>query len=86
MLKMTMRSCQQNFKPNNKNMGKKNPSPATGLSLPVVVFVVFLILKLTNLVKWSWWWITSPLWIVVALVVVLAVIYFCVIVFRAKKH
>lgn len=67
-------------------MGKKNPSPATGLSLPVVVFVVFLILKLTNLVKWSWWWITSPLWIVVALVVVLAVIYFCVIVFRAKKH
>ncbi len=67
-------------------MGKTNPSPATGLSLPVVVFVVFLILKLTNLVKWSWWWITSPLWIVVALVVVLAVISFCVIAFRAKKH
>lgn len=67
-------------------MGKKNPSPAAGLSLPVVVFVVFLILKLTNLVKWSWWWITSPLWIVVALVVVLAVISFCVLVFRVKKH
>lgn len=81
-----MRSYQQNFKPNNKNMGKKTPSPATGLSLPVVVFVVFLILKLTNLVKWSWWWITSPLWIVVALVVVLAVISFCVLAFRVKKH
>jgi len=67
-------------------MKKKNPSPATGLSLPAVVFVVFLILKLTNLVKWSWWWITSPLWIVVALVVVLVVISFCVIAFRAKKH
>lgn len=67
-------------------MKKKNPSPATGLSLPVVVFVVFLILKLTNLVKWSWWWITSPLWIVVALVVVLAVISFCVLAFRVKKH
>lgn len=80
-----MRNCQQNFKPNN-NMKKKNPSPATGLSLPVVVFVVFLILKLTNLVKWSWWWITSPLWIVVALVVVLAVISFCVLAFRVKKH
>lgn len=67
-------------------MKKKNPSPATGLSLPVVVFVVFLILKLTNLVTWSWWWITSPLWIVAALVVVLAVISFCVLVFRVKKH
>ena len=81
-----MRSCQQNFKPNNKNMEKKNPSQAIGLSLPVVVFVVFLILKLTNLVTWSWWWITSPLWIVVALVVVLAVISFCVLAFRVKKH
>jgi hypothetical protein len=67
-------------------MGKKTPSPATGLSLPVVVFVVFLILKLTNLVTWSWWWITSPLWIVAALVVVLAVISFCVLAFRVKKH
>jgi len=67
-------------------MKKKNPSPATGLSLPVVVFVVFLILKLTNLVTWSWWWITSPLWIVAALVVVLAVISFCVLAFRVKKH
>lgn len=67
-------------------MGKKNPSPATGLSLPVVVFVVFLILKLTDLVKWSWWWITSPLWIVVALVVALAITSFCVLAFRVKKH
>lgn len=67
-------------------MGKKNPSPATGLSLPVVVFIVFLILKLTNLVTWSWWWITSPLWIVAALVVALAVISFCVLAFRVKKH
>lgn len=67
-------------------MKKKIPSPATGLSLPVVVFVVFLILKLTNLVTWSWWWITSPLWIVAALVVVLAVISFCVLAFRVKKH
>ena len=67
-------------------MKKKNPAPATGLSLPVVVFVVFLILKLTNLVTWSWWWITSPLWIVAALVVVLAVISFCVLAFRVKKH
>lgn len=67
-------------------MGKKNPSPATGLSLPVVVFVVFLILKLTDLVTWSWWWITSPLWIVVALVVALAITSFCVLAFRVKKH
>ena len=33
-----------------------------GLNLLEVLFVVFLILKLTKVVDWSWWWITSPLW------------------------
>ena len=28
------------------------------------IFLVFLILKLTNVINWSWWWITSPIWIV----------------------
>jgi uncharacterized membrane protein len=29
--------------------------------------VIFLILKLTGNITWSWWWITSPLWIPVVL-------------------
>jgi len=29
----------------------------------VLVFIVFLILKLTNVIAWSWIWVTSPLWI-----------------------
>ena len=28
---------------------------------PTVVFIVFLILKLTDVIDWSWWWVTSPL-------------------------
>lgn len=27
------------------------------------IFMVFLVLKLTKVVDWSWWWVTSPLWI-----------------------
>ncbi len=33
------------------------------------IFIVFLILKLTHVISWSWWWITSPLWIGAALIV-----------------
>ena len=42
--------------------------------------IIFLILRLTNLIAWSWWWVYSPvlamlgLCLVVALVVVIAVI------------
>lgn len=50
-------------------MRKEDAQTAQGLSLPVIVFVVFLILKLTGLISWSWWWVTSPLWIVAALIV-----------------
>lgn len=27
-----------------------------------VLFIVFLVLKLTNVITWSWWWVTAPLW------------------------
>ena len=41
----------------------------TGLSLTMVLFIVFLILKLTNNIDWSWWWVTCPLWIGLAIVI-----------------
>ena len=31
-----------------------------------LLFIVFLILKLTHTIDWSWLWIFSPLWIPVA--------------------
>ncbi len=27
------------------------------------LFFIFLILKLCHVIDWSWWWVTSPLWI-----------------------
>lgn len=33
----------------------------TRISL-TICFIVFVILKLTNLISWSWWWVTIPLW------------------------
>lgn len=25
--------------------------------------IVFVILKLANIITWSWWWVLAPLWI-----------------------
>jgi len=33
------------------------------LSLTGVLFIVFLVLKLTHVIAWSWWWVFAPLWI-----------------------
>ena len=40
-----------------------NKSSSSGVGFGTVVFIVFLILKLCNVIDWSWWWVTSPLWI-----------------------
>ena len=31
-----------------------------------ITFIVFLILKLTNVIDWDWFWIWFPLWIPIA--------------------
>ena len=41
-------------------MGEKTKS--TNLGFLGTLFFIFLILKLTNYINWSWWWVTSPLW------------------------
>ena len=30
--------------------------------------VAFVVLKLVGVIDWSWWWVTSPLWIPIVLV------------------
>jgi len=41
-----------------------------------LLLVLFVALKLTGVIAWSWWWVLAPLWIPVAisfLVIVIAV-------------
>ena len=40
------------------------------------LFIVFLVLKLTNVINWSWWWVTSPLWISFSLFLIFIFITF----------
>lgn len=35
------------------------------------LFLTFMVLKLTNVIAWSWWWVTAPLWIPLGIVGVL---------------
>lgn len=69
---------------------KKHVAVRSGISLPTVVFIVFLILKLTNVIDWSWWWVTAPLWMTVglgiAIVLIYSVVLFCIYTARIHKR
>lgn len=40
-----------------------NNNSDSDISLFTILFYVFLILKITDNIDWSWWWVTAPVWI-----------------------
>ena len=48
----------------------------SGLNFTNALFLVFLVLKLTHVIEWSWWWVTAPLWGPLALIAAIAVLVF----------
>jgi hypothetical protein len=47
-------------------MSRHSHSPCS-IDLPMLLFVVFLVLKLCGVIDWSWVWVTAPLWLSVAI-------------------
>lgn len=47
----------------------------------LVIFIIFAISKVLELINWSWWWVTSPLWIPLAIVglvgIIIAIMQMC---------
>lgn len=51
-------------------------SSSGGVGFSGLLAIVFITLKLTGYITWSWWWVLSPIWIplVIALIIVLIVL------------
>lgn len=55
----------------------ENNKSTTSIGIGTLLFLIFLTLKLAGIgqvATWSWWWVTSPLWIPVAFVLVVVAI------------
>lgn len=46
-----------------------NTGQSGGLGLAGVLAAIFVTLKLTGNIGWSWWWVLSPVWISAAIAV-----------------
>lgn len=53
----------------------------TGVGICTVLFLIFLVLKVIGVISWSWWWVTSPLWIPFALGLLILLIMFIIYIF-----
>ncbi len=53
---------------------KATQSSGGGIGFCGLLTILFIGLKLTNYIDWSWWWVLSPLWIAFAIFVVFMLI------------
>jgi hypothetical protein len=47
-------------------MSKENSSSSGGIGFCGLLTIVFIVLKLTKFINWSWGWVLSPMWIPLA--------------------
>lgn len=48
-----------------------NNNTNVGIGFSGLLTIAFIVLKLTNVINWSWLWILSPLWISFALGIII---------------
>jgi len=73
-----------NKMPNKKTTIESNPKKSNnevskstvGSSIIITLSIVFVVFKLTGVINWSWWWVTSPLWLPIATVISLGLLSF----------
>lgn len=54
---------------------------SSGSGFCFLLTILFVILKLTGVITWSWFWVLSPLWIGLAIVISLLVLFFVFMIF-----
>ncbi len=55
-------------------MSNTSSSSSGGIGFAGLLTIVFIVLKLMDKIDWSWWWVLSPLWLGVALVLAILVV------------
>lgn len=59
---------------------------SSGVSITTVLTLIFLVLKLTGLIEWSWFWVLSPIIFEIALVLVIVLAICIVAIYCASKQ
>jgi hypothetical protein len=67
------------------NNNNTSSSSSSGIGFTGLLTVLFIALKLTGVIAWSWWWVLSPIWISFLLVAVILTATFAFVILRKGK-
>ena len=70
-------------------MSNTNTTSSSGIGFTGLLTILFIGLKLTGYITWSWWWILSPIWIsfglVIAILLIALVVSIGIVVYESFK-
>lgn len=62
---------------------KTSSSSSGGIGFLGLLAIVFITLKLTNVIAWSWLWVLSPLWIPFTIVIFGLIVWLAISIFKS---
>jgi hypothetical protein len=65
-------------------MSNNTSSSSGGIGFAGLLTIVFITLKLTNVIAWPWLWVLSPIWISFSLVILILAIIFGIALLASK--
>lgn len=54
-------------------MSRKVQVTNNGVSGTTLIFITFLVLKVTHYIDWDWKWVTAPLWVPLIIVITILI-------------
>jgi hypothetical protein len=67
-------------------MSENKSSSSGGIGFFSLLTIVFITLKLTGYITWSWWWVLAPLWLVpVVILSITALVFLVALLFESRK-
>jgi hypothetical protein len=67
-------------------MSDSTSSSSSGGGFCGLLTIVFMTLKLTGYIDWSWWWVLAPLWIGFAVCIAFLVLIFGIVAVAGPKR
>jgi uncharacterized membrane protein len=55
-------------------MAASSSTQTSGIGVSGLLGVAFVVLKLTHVIDWSWWWVLAPFWVPFAILAVVVLI------------
>lgn len=65
----------------------ENKTKNSSIGIGTIIFLIFLVMKLGKIgdvANWSWWWVTAPLWIPMAFILIVLLVFLLIAVIAQK--